>query len=176
MTGMRRPLVAAFLGTDHHPFDRLVAWAEHLKQQGWTDWYVQHGATELPPTLRGSRLMGLGEMSDLLALADVVVTHGGPGLIMDARTAGHLPIVVPRDPAFDEHVDDHQLRFAARMADSGNVRLARTLDQLESHVRTVVDERRLLGNAPGRVDLRTTTEARDVAERFGRLVEQLIHQ
>ena len=31
--------------------------------------------------------------------ADVVVTHGGPATISEARNAGHRPIVVPRDPS-----------------------------------------------------------------------------
>ena len=56
--------------------------------------------------------------------ADVVVAQGGPGGIMDSRGEGRLPIVVPRDPALGEHVDDHQLRFAAHLHRRGRVALA----------------------------------------------------
>ena len=42
-------------------------------------------------------MLGVDQLAELLLSADAVVTHGGPGLIMEARAAGHCPIVVPRD-------------------------------------------------------------------------------
>ena len=52
----------------------------------------------------------------------MAVCHGGPGTIMDAREAGHVPLCVPRDPKLGEHVDDHQQRFAAMVGQAGVVR------------------------------------------------------
>ena len=52
-----------------------------------------------------------------------MVTHGGPASIIEVRRAGRLPIVVPRDPARGEHVDDHQQRFAHRLAEVGAIQL-----------------------------------------------------
>lgn len=48
----------------------------------------------------------------MIAQATVVVSHGGPSTVMDVRSRGCLPIVVGRNPAFGEHVDEHQMRFA----------------------------------------------------------------
>jgi UDP-N-acetylglucosamine transferase subunit ALG13 len=59
-----------------------------------------------------------------MAGADVVVAQGGPGGIMDARSVGRQPVAVPRRGDLGEHVDDHQVRFTAWMADRGLVRLA----------------------------------------------------
>ncbi|WP_372236644.1 glycosyltransferase [Microbacterium sp. RU33B] len=56
--------------------------------------------------------MAPADLSDALAEADLVITHGGPGTIATVRSAGLMPIVLARDPALGEHVDEHQLRFA----------------------------------------------------------------
>ena len=55
------------------------------------------------------------ELLELFRRAAVVVSHGGPSTVMDARMATRLPIVVPRDPAHGEHVDHHQMRFGAHL-------------------------------------------------------------
>ena len=51
----------------------------------------------------------------LLASAEVVISHAGPGTLAAIRLAGKVPIVVPRARAHREHVDDHQERYAARL-------------------------------------------------------------
>ena len=56
------------------------------------------------------------QLAEWARRASVVITHGGPGSVMLALSSGHRPVVIPRDPAFDEHVDDHQLRFAHWLA------------------------------------------------------------
>ncbi len=57
--------------------------------------------------------MSHDRLEELLAQATVVVCHGGPGTVTEARDAGHVPLCMPRDPELGEHVDDHQQRFAA---------------------------------------------------------------
>jgi UDP-N-acetylglucosamine transferase subunit ALG13 len=58
------------------------------------------------------------ELRRLIASSRQVVCHAGPASLFDCWQAGVRPIVVPRDPARGEHVDDHQLRFAARLPES----------------------------------------------------------
>jgi UDP-N-acetylglucosamine transferase subunit ALG13 len=118
-------LVVVMLGTDHHPFDRLVDWTdEEARLRPGTRFVVQHGATRAPVVAEGSPFLPVGRIRALLVEAAAVVCHGGPGTIMDARSAGHVPICVPRDPALGEHVDGHQQRFARLVHDAGIVRRA----------------------------------------------------
>jgi UDP-N-acetylglucosamine transferase subunit ALG13 len=119
MSTPARPLVAVLLGTDCHRFDRLVEWVRELAWDPRTEWFVQHGCTPLLPGLQGQPLLESFELERLLGRADAVVTHGGPGLIMESRSHGHLPVVVPRDPARQEHVDAHQQQFVARIGAAG---------------------------------------------------------
>jgi UDP-N-acetylglucosamine:LPS N-acetylglucosamine transferase len=71
--------------------------------------------------------------------ADVVIAQGGPGGIMDSRACGRVPIVVPRDPARGEHVDDHQQRFAAHLLRRGKVAVAADEADLRILVRRAID-------------------------------------
>lgn len=125
-------LVLALVGTDHHPFERLVdlvdAAAVRYPEHRFV---VQHGASRAPLVAEGRDFVPHGELVDLLAEADVVVCHGGPATIMDARAQGHAPICVPRDPALGEHVDGHQQAFAAQAGRSGLVRLALSAEELD---------------------------------------------
>jgi len=118
------PMVVALAGTDHHPFDRLVEWVDAAAQRRPdVRFLVQHGATTRAPRVaEGEPFLSHGRLTALLADAAVVVCHGGPGTIMDAREAGHVPLCVPRDPELGEHVDGHQQRFAAMVGEAGVVR------------------------------------------------------
>jgi UDP-N-acetylglucosamine transferase subunit ALG13 len=163
-----RPLVAVYLGTDHHPFDRVVAWVSGLAAEGRWRWFVQHGSTRLPLGLEGDRMLTLSRLNETMREAGAVVTHGGPGLIMEARAAGHRPIVVPRRAELGEHVDGHQVRFCARAAGAGLITLVDSRDQL----RAAVAEAMSTGG-------RATTDAGGNAAtvlRFSQLVDDLVRR
>lgn len=124
--------VLVLLGTDWHPFDRLVRWCDRwITDQPATDTrcVVQYGSSIAPKRAEGVAFFSAAEMAARIGSADVIVCHGGPATITESRHAGRLPIVVPRDSSFGEHVDDHQQLFAARMDEAGLVRMAKTRAQ-----------------------------------------------
>lgn len=49
--------------------------------------------------------------------ARIVITHGGPASFIMPLQVGKVPIVVPRQHKFDEHVNDHQVEFARNVAE-----------------------------------------------------------
>jgi UDP-N-acetylglucosamine transferase subunit ALG13 len=117
----RRILV--LVGTDHHAFDRLVGWADDWSRRHPQDNVrIQFGSSQAPLVAKGVSFLSPAQLKKRAYRADVVITHGGPGTIADARGAGHLPLAVPRDPTLNEHVDDHQVRFAAWAEARGLVR------------------------------------------------------
>jgi len=122
-----KPLIVVTVGTDHHPFDRLVRWVESWLAAGGKDrahCLFQFGTSARPALAEGVDYLAHDELEAALQGATVVVCHGGPGAIMGARGAGKLPIVVPRESSFGEHVDDHQRDFVRRLAATGAVRVA----------------------------------------------------
>lgn len=164
-----RPVVVGIAGTDHHRFDRLVTWLDRwAEQRDGVTCIVQHGTSKAPTFARGVQLVAHDELLRLVGRASAVVCHGGPGAITEARAAGLLPIVVPRDPRLGEHVDGHQQRFAALMSGKGLIRVARSGDELG----------RLLDDALAAPRPRPETDPdspqRQAVERFALLVRGLL--
>jgi UDP-N-acetylglucosamine transferase subunit ALG13 len=117
--------VVVSVGTDHHQFDRLVRWIDTwAASHPDTTAFVQRGASQAPIGVPSEEMVAHGDLLHLFANAAVVVSHGGPSTVMDARASGRLPIVVPRDPDRGEHVDGHQMRFADHLELHGLARLA----------------------------------------------------
>ena len=133
-------LVIALTGTDHHPFERMVQWVDAAaERRGDVRFVVQHGSTRPPRVAEGYDFLSHDRLVALLEEAALVICHGGPGTIMDAREAGHVPLCIPRDPLLGEHVDGHQQRFASLAGGSGVVRLVSSPEtfhaELESGLR-----------------------------------------
>jgi len=135
-----RPVKRMFvsLGTDHHPFQRLVDWASRWAADH-PDWevHMQHGSSPAPAGCHAFAFCDHDQLQELMRTSHVVVSHGGPATITEARRRGHLPVVVPRDPRLGEHVDDHQLLFSRRLGGCGLVSLAETEEDFRTAVKTV---------------------------------------
>lgn len=121
------PLVFVTVGTDHHPFDRLMRWVDDWLEGGASDGVrclVQSGTSKPPRMTEYDQYFGYQQMETFLSEASIVVCHGGPGTVTMCRWAGKRPIVVPRRHDLGEHVDDHQVVFARRIAAEGEIVLA----------------------------------------------------
>lgn len=131
--GPRQTQLLVVVGTDWHPFDRVVGWTDAwlATRREAARALVQHGSARPPRLAEGRDLVPRDELHRLVAAADVVVTHGGPATILEVRSLGKLPVVVPRDPRWGEHVDAHQLRFARRLGEMGLVALCETQQLFE---------------------------------------------
>lgn len=128
--------VLFLVGTDHHPFTRLVHWADEyaLDREGSVCVKVQHGTAAPPRVAEGFAAMSHAELQALVEEADVVVCHGGPATIAEVRRSGSMPVVVPRDPGRGEHVDGHQQRFARHLGVEGLVVLCEEQDAMAAAV------------------------------------------
>jgi UDP-N-acetylglucosamine transferase subunit ALG13 len=174
------------VGTDHHPFDRLVRWVDAwlAANPGRLPCLIQTG-TSAPPTggVQGTPggcpgesggvswrpYLEFGALQAAMAGAAAVVCHGGPGTILGARQAGAVPIVVPRRHRLGEHVDDHQVAFSRRLAaEGGQVHLAETEADLHRLLDRVAAEP--AGFRAGAADRATAGAVRA----FGRLVDRLV--
>ncbi len=136
----RRVRVLVTLGTDVHPFDRLVSWTERLIQEvPALDVTVQHGTTRSAAGADNVAMMDGGEFSEALAHSDLVISQGGPGGIFEARSAGRLPLVVPRRQELGEHVDNHQVIFTSMLAEQRIIRLAEGEDDFLSQAVQMIE-------------------------------------
>jgi UDP-N-acetylglucosamine transferase subunit ALG13 len=165
--------VLVTVGTDHHPFDRLIHWVNDwlgTHPQHIPGFFLQSGSTAVAPVCAGARSVDVQRLDQLLDGADVIVCHGGPASIAAAWARDLLPIVVPRRPELGEHVDDHQVIFSRKVAELGRIRLVQTQAEF-GHVLTEVIR------DPSR--LRRTVPVGDVSAavgRFAELVDRLVGQ
>ena len=163
-----RPTVVVSVGTDHHRFDRLVRWMD-----AWADAnpaievIVQRGSAAPTTTADSQPLIPHGELCGLFAEADVVITHGGPSTVMDARAAGRLPIVVARDPRHGEHVDAHQLVFAEHLDRHDLAIVVGDVGDLDAAIRRAIDE-------PERHVVAVDDAPPPGITTFGRVVDELL--
>ncbi|GAA1115742.1 glycosyltransferase [Nocardiopsis metallicus] len=170
--GSDHPDVVVSLGTDHHAFDRLVRWTDdYARRRPDLRVLVQHGNSQAPARASGTPFLPGEELSEAMRSAAVVVTHGGPGTITQARAAGHLPVVVARDPELGEHVDNHQLLFVKRVEEAGRVRACTTAQQLHAFI-----DKALASPEDFRVDPGADDGTERAALRAGQLIDLLTHE
>jgi UDP-N-acetylglucosamine transferase subunit ALG13 len=167
------PRVLVTVGTDHHPFNRLVRWANdwlEVHPEQVPGFFVQSGTASVCPICPRSAYLDAGQLDAALDKADVLVCHGGPATIAAGWVRGLVPIAVPRLPQLGEHVDDHQVSFCLRLAELGRVRLARTPKEFASLLREVSHDR---------TGFRASAPAADIdaaVVRFGELVDELMNR
>ena len=162
---------AVFLtvGTDHHRFDRAVRWVDAwAKDHPEVDVLIQYGTSSPPVHARGVDYFSKGDQEAAMRAAAVVVCHGGPATIADIRRSEKIPLVVPRQSRFLEHVDDHQVRFS-KHADEQN--LGVVIDT-EGDLRAAIDAGVLDQDSLRLTDYLDASAAS--ATRFGELVDRSV--
>ncbi|MGH9276173.1 MAG: glycosyltransferase [Acidimicrobiales bacterium] len=159
------------VGTDHHPFDRLVRWVESWvarQPEGEVECFMQVGSSQAPKASSYSEYLDFDDMTQRMRGATAVVCHGGPATIMDARRFGRLPIVVPREHDRGEHVDDHQVVFTSTMGELDQIALARTEAELHQLLDAAVTDPQAF-----RLDDRHS-HVDEAIQRFTELVDEVL--
>ncbi|MBV9837556.1 MAG: hypothetical protein JO156_05520 [Solirubrobacterales bacterium] len=126
--------VAVLLGTMPYSFRRLV---EQLVRILPSDAEVTWQVGETPTDDLGivaHRTLPPDELRRALVQADVVVGHAGGGSALQVMEAGKCPVLVPREAAHREHVDDHQLQIAKMLPALGLAVAARAQELSLSHL------------------------------------------
>lgn len=107
-------MIFVTVGTHEQQFNRLIEEMDRLKRENiiQDDVFMQIGfSTYEPQYCKWKKLLSYDEMNDMYEKADIIITHGGPASFMKALELKKIPIVVPRQVQFNEHVNDHQVEF-----------------------------------------------------------------
>jgi UDP-N-acetylglucosamine--N-acetylmuramyl-(pentapeptide) pyrophosphoryl-undecaprenol N-acetylglucosamine transferase len=135
------------LGTmENYEFRRLVERALAVLPPG-TEVLWQTGCTDVSGLeIDGRRTVPAAELRTAITKADVVISHSGTGTALTALELGKCPVLVPRERAHGEHVDDHQAQTAARLSGLG-LAVARSVDQLDRAALVEASGRRVVHRA-----------------------------
>lgn len=131
-------MIFVTVGTHEQPFNRLIEYIDRLKKQGIIDDDVimQTGySTYEPKFCEWSKLYPYQKMVELVEKADIVITHGGPSSFIMSLQVGKVPIVVPRQLQFNEHVNNHQVEFSKAVAGrQGNIIVVENIEDLKETI------------------------------------------
>lgn len=127
-------MIFVTVGTHEQPFDRLLKCIDKMVGDGVIKEKVimQKGYTEYEPKYCESyKLISYEDMKKYIKEARIVITHGGPASFVAPLTIGKIPIVVPRQYKYHEHVNNHQLEFTREVKKrKNNILLAEDEEKL----------------------------------------------
>lgn len=118
-------MIFATVGTHEQPFNRLLEEIDRLKETGiiLEDVIIQTGySTYEPRYCEWHKLLPYDDMVKHVEHARIVITHGGPASFIMPLQIGKIPVVVPRQYEFHEHVNNHQAQFTKAVKERyGNI-------------------------------------------------------
>lgn len=116
-------MIFVTVGTHEQPFNRLIKEIDDLKKDGTIkeDVFMQTGfSTYEPKYCEYKKMLSYPEINKKVKEARIVITHGGPASFIAPLQIGKIPIVVPRQKQYDEHVNNHQVNFAKAVKERYN--------------------------------------------------------
>ncbi len=127
-------MIFVTLGTQDKAFPRLLRVLDkHIKsgliqdkvvvQAGYTDY--QSEKMEIFDSLPKE------EFESYIEKADLVITHGGVGSILDAISRGKVVIAAPRLSKYKEHTNDHQKQIVNEFAKEGYILALKDFSKFE---------------------------------------------
>lgn len=113
-------MIFVTVGTHEQQFNRLIEQVDEMVISGKVTEKViiQTGySTYEPKCCEWKKLYSYSQMIQLVSEARIVITHGGPSSFIMPLQMGKIPIVVPRKYKYNEHVNDHQVKFVKEVAE-----------------------------------------------------------
>ncbi|MCR1900084.1 glycosyl transferase [Irregularibacter muris] len=117
-------MILVTLGTHELPFIRLVKQVEELKINNVVDdeIIVQSGNTPYESkNLNIQPFFSSDEMDRLYDDADIIITHGGTGSIIQGVKKRKRVIATARLKKYNEHNDDHQVEIIDQFVEAGYI-------------------------------------------------------
>lgn len=111
-------MIFVTVGTHEQTFDRLIKKIDELKMNGFIkeEVFIQTGfSTYCPQKCMYSKFISYKEMLEKIEESRIIITHGGPASFVIPLQKGKIPIVVPRQYKFNEHINNHQVEFVSQV-------------------------------------------------------------
>lgn len=160
-------MIFVTVGTHEQQFNRLVEYMDKWAAEHDEKVIMQTGySTYEPNHCDWGKFFPYQKMVEMVEDARVIITHGGPSSFIMPLQIGKTPIVVPRQKKYEEHVNDHQVKFC---------------HQVEERMETilVVDDIEMLGGVIDSYDKikkdgKNTSNNAKFCEELERIVDDLL--
>jgi len=136
-------MIFVTVGTHEQQFNRLIKKVDDLVSAGaiTEEVIMQIGySTYEPKNCKWDKLLPYEQMEKNVRDARIVITHGGPASFMMVLQEKKIPVVVPRQKQFEEHINDHQVEFVKTMSDRfKNIIPVFNIDELDDIVKNYLE-------------------------------------
>ena len=143
-------MIFVTVGTHEQPFNRLIEAVDKMKAENVfsDDVIIQAGySTYESKFCEWKKWYPYDKMLEFVNQARIVITHGGPSSFIMPLQIGKIPIVVPRQKQYGEHVNDHQLEFCKAVEERfSNIIVAENEKQLKA---AIIDYDEYMSIKPG---------------------------
>lgn len=132
-------MVLVLLGTQNNSFVRLLEEVEKNIDNGniKDKVVVQAGYTKFnSDKMTIYNLISSQEMEKLVNDADLIISHGGVGSILQCVKKGKVVIGIPRQKKYSEHINDHQKQLIRVFNNQGYIIGIENITELESGLNT----------------------------------------
>lgn len=105
------------LGNSHQSFERLLKKVEEFIDELPKPILIQRGHTEFSSKKAEIiRFMDMSAFESAINSHSLIILHGGAGSIIQAVSQQKVPVVMARRRISNEHIDDHQIEFVAKLS------------------------------------------------------------
>lgn len=119
-------------------FSRLIEKVDEIAGKIKEEVIVQKGWTKYKPrNCKYLEFISRDEFLEYIKKADIVITHGGVGSIINCLKYGKPTIVVPRRKKYNEHRNDHQMDITKELESEGKVLACYDVKNLEKKISKV---------------------------------------
>lgn len=131
-------MILVLLGTQNNSFHRLLEEIQRLIQKKIIQEkvIVQAGYTKYSSNdMQILDFISNEELDKLQQQADLIITHGGVGSILQSIKKGKKVIAIPRLSEYQEHVNDHQKEIVELFNQKGYILGIQGIEELEKAIR-----------------------------------------
>lgn len=132
------------VGSQKFQFNRLLKKVDELIDQKIINEpvFAQIGVSDyVPKNYEYIDFMTQEEFNKKIDDSDVIITHGGTGVIINALKKEKKVIAIPRLAKYDEHVDDHQIQLINEFKQLNLIEPVYEINELENALKNIKNKK-----------------------------------
>ena len=137
-------MILVTVGSQKFQFNRLLEKIDKLIDKNIINdkVFAQIGSSDYKPkNYEYIDFMNQDEFNKKLDECDLLITHAGTGVIVNALKKEKKVIAIPRLSKYKEHVDDHQIQLIKQFDELNFIEPCYELDELEDKLKIIKDKK-----------------------------------
>lgn len=133
-------MIFVTLGSQKFQFNRLLKKIDDLIEEGVIkeEVFAQIGYSNyIPSNYNYNRFIDRDEFNNYIEKSDLIITHGGTGLIVNAIKKDKKVIAVARMQKYGEHIDNHQLEIVRQFNESNLIIGLESVNKLADEIKNI---------------------------------------